>query len=123
MSCQKAQDEVRARRRGGATRGLARSLDLQEDDARVVKEDAAGRRQLDATRRTGHQAAAQLGLEVAHLPAERGLGGVEALLGGDVKAADLGHGDEVAEVTQVQGDASKVSLSADQVLFGRADAV
>ena len=116
---EEAEHEGRAGGPGGAAGGFGGGGDLQEDDARMVEEDAAGGGELDAARRAGHEAAAELGFEVAHLAAQRGLGGVEALGCGDVQAARLGDGDEIAEVTQVHGDASKVSRAADQVLAGR----
>ena len=40
-------------------------------------------------------------LEVADLPAERRLRGVQLLLGGNGKTAGIGHGDEVAQMPQL----------------------
>src|SRR6516164_9303930 len=48
-----------------------------------------------------HQGDADLLLEIADLPAERGLRGIELLLGGDGKTACIGHGDEVAEMPEL----------------------
>jgi hypothetical protein len=39
--------------------------------------------------------------EIPDLPAERGLGSMEFLLGGDGQAACISHGDEVAEVPEL----------------------
>jgi len=40
--------------------------------------------------------------QIPYLPAERRLGGVQAPLGGDSRAAFLRHGNEIAEVTKFQ---------------------
>src|ERR1700722_20522271 len=39
--------------------------------------------------------------EISDLPAERGLGSMELLLGGNAQAACISHGDEVAEMTEL----------------------
>src|SRR2546425_476031 len=42
-------------------------------------------------------------LQIANLPAQRGLGGVEPALGGGREAAFLGHGHEITQVPQLHG--------------------
>ena len=74
---------------------------LVDRAAGVIEEGVARRGQLDASRDAGEQGSADLVLQVAQLPAERGLSGVQPLLGRYGDAALLGHGDEIAEVAQL----------------------
>src|SRR6266481_8233148 len=48
-----------------------------------------------------NQLNADFRFEIADLPAERRLRGVQLLLGGNGQAAGIGHGDEVAEMPQL----------------------
>jgi len=62
------------------------------------REGFSGCRQLNTVRATMHQLNADFLFEVADLPAERWLGGVQLLLGGNGQTAGIGHGDEIAEM-------------------------
>ena len=87
----------------------------------MIEKHAAGRGQRDALRAADHQRAADLLFEVTHLAAQRGLGGVQPLLGGDCQAALLGDRDEIAKMPQLhdQFHASQVWHSSLQSLFPR----
>lgn len=51
-----------------------------------------------------HKGGADLVLQVAHLAAEGGLGGVQPCLGRNRQAAGLGDGDEIAKVAKLHRD-------------------
>ena len=67
----------------------------------MVEEDASGRSQLDAVDAAGHQRYPDLIFEVAYLPAERRLRGVQRLLRGNREASRLGDGDEIAKMAEL----------------------
>jgi hypothetical protein len=48
-----------------------------------------------------HQLNADFPLEIADLPAERRLGGIQLALGGNGQAAGIGNGDEVMEMPKL----------------------
>jgi hypothetical protein len=89
------------RRLRGAARGLARGVDLKQRQPRVIEKGASGRGERDATRATLQQRHANLEFEVADLPAQRRLRGMEPPLGGIGQAAFLGNGNEIAQVAQL----------------------
>jgi len=66
----------------------------------VIEEHLARRGQLDAACAAGHEPGADLGLQLAQLTAERRLRRAQPPLGGDRDALLLGHGNEIAEVSQ-----------------------
>src|SRR5712671_2252050 len=70
----------------------------------MVEKGFSGRRQFDAMRAAVDQLHADFRFEIADLPAERRLRGVQRLLGGHGQAAGIGHGDEVAEMPQLHGN-------------------
>ena len=51
-----------------------------------------------------HQLNADFLFEIADLPAERWLGSVQLLLGGNGQTAGIGHGDEVAEMPELHSN-------------------
>src|ERR1700688_3671846 len=67
----------------------------------MIQKRLAGRRQLNTMRAASDQLNADFLLEIPDLPAERGLGGMELLLGGNGQAACISHGDEVAEMPEL----------------------
>jgi hypothetical protein len=67
----------------------------------MLEKSLAGRPQFNAMSAAMHQLNADFLLELADLPAERWLGGVELLLGGDRQTAGISHGDEVAEMPEL----------------------
>ena len=88
----------------GALRLLDRRGDRREDRPGVQEQRAPGIRQLDAARRPMEERRAQLVLELADLRAERLLRQVQPSRGaGEVQL--LGHGDERAQVTQLEARA------------------
>ncbi len=80
-----ADDDAKGEDGPGRVRGLAggtdRGVGLGERQARVVQERPAGVGGLDAARAAPEEGGTDLVLQVADLAAERGLGGVQALLG------------------------------------------
>src|SRR6201993_947620 len=67
----------------------------------MLQKGLAGRRQLNTVSATIYQLSADFLFEIPDLPAERRLGRVELLLGGNGQAACIGHGDEVAEMPEL----------------------
>jgi len=70
----------------------------------MVQKGFSGRRKLNAVSATMHQLNPDLLFEIPDLPAERRLGGVELLLGGNGQAASVGNGDEVAEMPELHSN-------------------
>src|ERR1700730_11276909 len=66
----------------------------------MVEEGLACRSQLDALNAARQQLGPDLVLQIANLPAQRGLGGVEPALGGGRQATFLDHGYEITQVPQ-----------------------
>ena len=113
--------EILAGRPAGPPRRLSRRFDLQQDHPRMVEEDASRRRQFDRARTAEDQRRAQLRFQVADLPAQGGLGGVQPLPGGVGEAAFLRDRDEVAQVPEFHAcHAFAVWCSAYKVFFRRA---
>ena len=69
----------------------------------MVEEGLARSGQLDAMNAARQQLGPDLVLQIANLPAQRGLGGVEPALGGGREAAFLGHGHEITQMPQLHG--------------------
>ena len=67
----------------------------------MFQKSLAGRGQLNAVSAAGDQLNADFLFEIADLPAERWLGSVELLLGGNGQTACISHGDEVAEMPEL----------------------
>ena len=101
LARQESDREDRFRRAGSAASGLKRLGSLADRDARVGQKGATGVGQLDAARPADEERRADLDLQIAKLAAERGLGGMQPLLGRDGDAALLGHGDEIAEMPEL----------------------
>src|SRR6185436_7124290 len=78
-----------------------RGIDLHQRQAGVVEKGLARSGQLDAMNAARQQLGPDLVLQIANLPAERGLGGVEPVLGGGREATFLDHGHEITEVPQL----------------------
>jgi hypothetical protein len=78
-----------------------RGFDLHQRQAGVVEKGFARSGQLDALNAARQQLGPDLVLQIANLPAQRGLGGVEPALGGGREAAFLDHGHEVTQVPQL----------------------
>ena len=75
--------------------GIDRAIHRREYGARMVEEDAAGRQERHAARRSREELRPDLVLERADVPADRRLSHVEPLRR-TAHVAFLGHGDEVA---------------------------
>ena len=86
-----------------AARGFARRIDLKQRQTRVIEKSAAGRGERDAARAALQQWDADLEFEVADLPAQRWLRGMQPPFGGIGQAAFLGNGNEIAQVAQLHG--------------------
>jgi len=82
----------------GPPRRLGSRLHLRERQPRVIKECSPGRGQFDAVHTAAHQLNADLVFEIADLPAQRRLRGVQPFLGRERKAAFLGNRDEIAKM-------------------------
>ena len=86
----------------GGLRGAACRFDgglgLVEGEPGVIEKGAAGVGQRGSLRAAVQQPNADLMLEVADLAAERGLRGVQPLLGGEREAAGLGDRNEIAQM-------------------------
>ena len=67
----------------------------------MIKKRTPGRRQRDAARATREERGADFQLEIAQLPAERRLRGVQPLLGGDGETAFLRDRDEISKVAKL----------------------
>src|ERR1700710_197801 len=67
----------------------------------MVEKSPAGRGQFGSLRTANQELNADLGFEIADLAAERGLGGVQPLLGGHRQAAGLGNSDEISDVAEL----------------------
>jgi len=67
----------------------------------MFQKSLAGRRQFNAVSAASHQLNADFLFEIPDLPAERWLGSVELLLGGNGQTACISHGDEVAEMPEL----------------------
>src|SRR6185369_8342023 len=78
-----------------------RGVDLHQRQAGVVEKGLARSGQLGAMNAARQQLGPDLVLQIANLPAQRGLGSVEPALGGGREAAFLDHGDEITEVSQL----------------------
>ncbi len=86
---------------GGAPCRLRRRFGLGEREPRMVEEGAAGGGERDAVDAARQERNADFIFEIADLPAQRRLRGVQPLLGGDREAALLGDRDEIAKVAQL----------------------
>ena len=67
----------------------------------MIEKGAAGRGELDAARAALQQLDADLDLQIADLPAQRGLRRVQPPLGGIGEAAFLGHRNEIAQMAEL----------------------
>jgi hypothetical protein len=64
----------------------------------MVEKGPTGGSQFDAVHAVCHQLNADLIFEIADLPAQRRLGGVQSFLGGERQAAFFGNRDEITKV-------------------------
>ena len=80
-----------------------RGFHLHQRQASVVEKRLTRSGQLDTLNTARQKLGSDLILQIANLPAERGLGSVEPALGGSREAAFLDHGDEVTQVPQLHG--------------------
>ena len=78
-----------------------RGIDLHQRQAGVVEKGLARGGQLDAVNAARQQLGPDPVLQIANLPAQRGLRGVEPVLGGGREAAFLDHGHEITQVPQL----------------------
>jgi hypothetical protein len=95
-----ADGERRSCRLCGSARRFDRGIDLRQRQPGVVEKGLARGGQLDAMNGARQQLGPHLVLEVANLPAQRRLGGVEPELGGRRQAAFLDHRYEITQVPQ-----------------------
>src|SRR5690242_4227760 len=72
----------------------------------MIEKGTASRGERDSPRTPLQQRDADLELEVADLPAQRWLRGMEPPLGGIGQAAFLGNSNEIAQMAQLHGHAS-----------------
>ena len=81
-----------------------RGIDLRQRQPGMVEKGLACGGQLDAMNAARQQRSPDLVLQVANLPAQRRLGGVEPQLGGRRQAALLDHRYEITQVPQLHRD-------------------
>src|ERR1700757_4497790 len=67
----------------------------------MVQKSLTGRSQLNTLSAAIHQLNADFLFEIPDLPAERWLGRIELLFGGDGQAASVSHGGEVAKMPEL----------------------
>jgi hypothetical protein len=84
-----------------APRRLARGIDLRQRQPRVIEKRFSGGGELDPMDAAREQRRADLIFEIADLAAQRGLRGVQPLLGGNGEAAFLRDRHEIAQVPQL----------------------
>jgi hypothetical protein len=101
LSCEKADCKHWLLGLFGATSGFSGRFDLQQRQPRVIEKDPAGRGQRNAARAAFKQFDPDLQLQVANLPAQRGLRGVQPSFGGRGEAALLGHRNEITQMPQL----------------------
>src|ERR1700752_4448516 len=94
----------------------------------MLQKGLAGRRQLNTVSATIYRLNADFLFEIPDLPAERRLGRVELLLGGDSQTACISDGDEVAKMPELHrnhpylvgmGGAYKVFFKATSPLYSK----
>src|SRR6202162_6005391 len=85
----------------GPARRVHRGIDLRQRQPGMVEKGLACGGQLDAMNAARQQLGPDLVLQVANLPAQRRLGGVEPKLGGRRQTAFLDHGYEITQVPQL----------------------
>src|SRR5262245_15927873 len=86
------------------------ALEIVDERSRLVREVAPGGGQGDAPGGSPEQPHTECALELADAAAQRRLGQVERL-GGQVKAPQLGHGDEGSKLGQVEIHAGDTTIS------------
>jgi len=96
-----AHGESRLDRLRGSPRCLSGGLGLRERQPRIVEKDPPGGGQFDAMHAAAHQLNADVVFEVADLPAQRRLSGMQPFLGRERQAALLGDRDEIAKMPQL----------------------
>src|SRR5437660_9928456 len=77
------------------------SFDLRQRQPGVIEKHLARSGQFDTARAASHELGSDLGLQLAHLTAQRRLRRVQPALGCDRDALILGHGDEKPEMPQL----------------------
>src|SRR4029077_4191559 len=92
-----------AARPGRARAPSPRRIDLQQRQTRVIEKSTAGRGERNATCAALQQRDANLEFQVADLPAQRWLRGMEPPFGGIGQAAFLGNSNEIAQMAQLHG--------------------
>src|SRR6266403_4659534 len=85
----------------GPARRFHCGIDLRQRQPGMVEKGLARGGQLDATNAARQQLGPDLVLQVANLPAQRRLRGVEPQLGGRRQTAFLDHGYEITQVPQL----------------------
>ena len=124
-----AKRECRSRRLSCAQRCFLGGFRLNQRHSCMVEKGFPGRRQLDTVSAAMHQLNADFLFEIADLPAERWLGRVQLLLGGNGQTAGIGHGDEVAQMPELHpnlpclagmGPAYKVFFRPASALYSKA---
>src|SRR4051812_16576859 len=97
--------ECRLLRPRRTARRFACGFDLKQRKPGMIEKGAAGRGELDATRTTLQQLDTNLQLQITDLPAERGLGCMQAPRGSIGEAALLGDGNEITKVAELHAQA------------------
>lgn len=92
---------------GGAPRRGDRLCGLPQCQTGMVQERVAGACQLHAARAPDEQLRTHFLLEIAQLPAQRGLRGEQAPLRRGREIPLLGHGHEVTKMPQFHGEAMR----------------
>jgi hypothetical protein len=100
LPSQKSYSEHRPFRLFGSPRTIRRGFDLQKRQPRVIKKDPSGCRKRDAARLALQQLHADFCFQIANLPAQRWLRGVQSSLGSGQQAALLGNRNKVSQMAE-----------------------
>jgi hypothetical protein len=81
--------------------GFTHRRDLRQCQPRMIEKGSARRGQLDPARTAGQELSPDLVLQIADLPAERGLRGVQPPRGRNRQVARFGDRDEIPQMPQL----------------------
>src|SRR5208282_991240 len=100
LSCEEAYNKPRLLGLFCKARSLTSRFDLHQRQARVIEKHSARCGQRDAARLALQQLYTDLQFEIANLPAQRRLRGVQPALSSGQKAAFLGYCNEITQMPE-----------------------
>ena len=101
MSCEETHGEHWPCALGDAPRGHRRRFRLRKRQPRVIQKCLTGGGKLNPSRAAPQKLRANLALQIADLPAERGLRGVQPSLGSKIEATLFGDRNEITKVPEL----------------------